>query len=396
MKEIRGLEPEIERILQNHRQEMLKWEENLTDELRKQKERLNKEFEKRLTEQREKNTKEKEEALEHERSLFLQRARNQSERFEDEYSEERRRWNSNLNAEIIKLEVLREKDKKMYDEEIKMNEVKFQKMLDEKDNYYRQKIADHEKRFIEKMTLEIESLNFRANKEKETFVEEKIREFDIKYNSMKSDLMKDKEKQIEIIIHKLGDETISERRKMQVECESKAEETNKLLKFENDQMRNKICETKVRIMLDENLNILSKRIIDFEHESAKKEKKILELTSNLNEYKNKYSNVAKDFTKEKINIETDSKIKIERHINDMKILSEKYDSLKNYYENKLNEMKQFHDSQINMLDNRVKKKIESKEEIIKKLHDDNECKNITIQKYEEMLSRQRKELLYSN
>ena len=235
---------------------MLKWEENLSDELRKQKERLNKEFEKRLTEQREKNTKEKEEALEHERSLFLQRARNQSERFEDEYSEERRRWNSNLNAEIIKLEVLREKDKKMYDEEIKMNEVKFQKMLDEKDNYYRQKIADHEKRFIEKMTLEIESLNFRANKEKETFVEEKIREFDIKYNSMKSDLMKDKEKQIEIIIHKLGDETISERRKMQVECESKEEETNKQLKLENDQMRNKICElkdklsgeTKVRIM----------------------------------------------------------------------------------------------------------------------------------------------------
>ena len=401
---IKGLEPEIERILQNHKQEMLKWEENLNDELRKQKDRLNKEFEKRLTEQREKYTKEKEEALEHERTLFLQRARNQTERFEDEYSEERRRWNSNLNAEISKLEGLREKDKKLYEDENKSNEEKHHKMLEEKEELYRQRVLDLEKRLNEKMALEIQTANFKANKDKEAFVEEKNREFDLKYNNMKSDIMKDKEKQIEIIINKLGDETISERRKMQVECESKAEERNKQLKQENEQMRNRICEitdklsgeSKVRIMLDENLNVLSKRIMDFELESAKKDKKILELSSYLNEYKDKYSNVAKDFTKEKISIETDYQINIDKHINEMKIMTEKYESLRNYYESKINEMKQFHDSQINMLDTRVKKKLESKEDIIKKLQEDNEYKNLTIQKYEEMLSRQRKELLFNN
>ena len=401
---IKGLEPEIERILQNHKQEMLKWEENLNDELRKQKDRLNKEFEKRLTEQREKYTKEKEEALEHERTLFLQRARNQTERFEDEYSEERRRWNSNLNAEISKLEGLREKDKKLYEDENKSNEEKHHKMLEEKEELYRQRVLDLEKRLNEKMALEIQTANFKANKDKEAFVEEKNREFDLKYNNMKSDIMKDKEKQIEIIINKLGDETISERRKMQVECEIKAEERNKQLKQENEQMRNRICEitdklsgeSKVRIMLDENLNVLSKRIMDFELESAKKDKKILELSSYLNEYKDKYSNVAKDFTKEKISIETDYQIKIDKHINEMKIMTEKYESLRNYYESKINEMKQFHDSQINMLDTRVKKKLESKEDIIKKLQEDNEYKNLTIQKYEEMLSRQRKELLFNN
>ena len=149
-------------------------------------------------------------------------------------------------------------------------------------------------------------------------------------------------------------------------------------------------------MLDENLNVLSKRIMDFELESAKKDKKILELSSYLNEYKDKYSNDAKDFTKEKISIETDYQIKIDKHINEMKIMTEKYESLRNYYESKINEMKQFHDSQINMLDTRVKKKLESKEDIIKKLQEDNEYKNLTIQKYEEMLSRQRKELLFNN
>lgn len=398
---IKGLEPEIERILQNHKQEMIKWEENQNEELRKQKERLNKEFEKRLIEQREKFQKEKEEALEHERNLFLQRARNQSERFEDEYSEERRRWNSNLTAEINKVEALREKDRKIHEDEIRLLEEKSRKMIEEKEEIHKEKVLDLEKRMNEKMILEVESVKFRLNKEKEAFTEEKQKEYESKYSSMKNEIMKDKEKQIELIIQKLGDETISERRKIQLECESRADERNKVLKLENEQMRNKIVElndklsgeTKVRIMLDENLNILSKKVIDYEHENAKKDKKILDLTSSLNDYKDKYSNLGKEYSKEKMGIETDYQIKIDRHISDMKIMTEKIESMKNYYENKINEMKHFHESQINMLDSRVKKKIDSKEEVIKKLEEDLQYKNLTIQKYEEMLSRQRKELL---
>jgi 5-azacytidine-induced protein 1 len=398
---IKGLEPEIERILQNHKQEMVKWEENLNEELRKQKERLNKEFEKRLIEQREKSHKEKEEALEHERTLFQQRARNQSERFEDEYSEERRRWNSNLTAEINKVEALREKDRKIHEEEIRILEEKNRKVIEEKDEIHKEKVLDLEKRMNEKMALEVESVRFRLNKEKEAFIEEKQKEYDSKYNTMKNEIMKDKEKQIELIIQKLGDETISERRKIQLECETKAEERNRILKIENEQMRNKIVElndklsgeTKVRIMLDENLNVLSKKLIDFEHENAKKDKKILELTSSLNDFKDKYSNLSKEFSKDKMGIETDYQIKIDKHISDQKIMTEKLESLKNYYENKIAEMKQFHESQINMLDSRVKKKLDSKEEVIKKLEEEVEYKKLTIQKYEEMISRQRKELL---
>ena len=44
--------------------------------------------------------------------------RNQSERLEDEITEERRRWNAKLNSEIQRLESLREKDKKIYEDQI--------------------------------------------------------------------------------------------------------------------------------------------------------------------------------------------------------------------------------------------------------------------------------------
>ena len=44
---------------------------------------------------------------------------------------------------------------------------------------------------------------------------------------MKLDVAKDKEKQLELIINKLGDETILERRKIQVECENKADNIKK-------------------------------------------------------------------------------------------------------------------------------------------------------------------------
>ena len=63
-------------------------------------------------------TKEKEEAIESEKEITNQRLRNQSERLEDEITEERRRWNAKLNSEIQRLESLREKDKKIYEDQI--------------------------------------------------------------------------------------------------------------------------------------------------------------------------------------------------------------------------------------------------------------------------------------
>ena len=288
---IKGLEPEIEKILQNHKSELFEMEEKLVEELKKQREKLINQHELKISELREKYTKEKEESVENEKSMFSQRMRSQNERFENEHNEERRRWSSNLNAEISRIELLREKDKKQYDDDLRKNEDRFKKILEERDSYYKGKMGEIESRLIEKNKIEIDDIKLKLKKEKELFIDEKQKEYDIKYNNMKLEINKDKEKQLELIINKLGDETIMERRKIQVECENKADSINRTLKIENEQIKQKInelneklsAESKVRLMLDDTLDELSKKVASFEKDNFYKDKKIMELTSTYND-----------------------------------------------------------------------------------------------------------------
>ena len=213
--------------------------------------------------------------------------------------------------------------------------------------------------------------------------------------------MKDKEKQLELIINKLGDEMIAERRKIQIECENKAYSISRTLKIENETFKHKIndlndklsAESKVRIMLDDNLDLLSKKTVGFEKDHFYKDKKILELTTNMNELQAKFNSINVDYERKKNNVENDYQIKVERASNENKILNEKVESLKNYYEGKMVEIKNNFDYQINMIDTKVKKKLDSREEVILQLQDDLHLKEIAIQKYEELLAKQRKELL---
>ena len=156
---VKGLEPEIERIISAHKQEISKMEDKLNEELRRQKEKLLNENERRISDIKERFQKEKEDAIEHERSLSNHRMRNQNERLEEEFNEDRRRWNSNLQAEIQRLETLREKDKKLYEDQLSKIEERNSKTIEEKENYYKNRMIEMEKRFEEKMKSEEE--NFR-------------------------------------------------------------------------------------------------------------------------------------------------------------------------------------------------------------------------------------------
>jgi 5-azacytidine-induced protein 1 len=401
---VKGLEPEIERILANHKQEIIKMEDRFNEDLRRQREKLNSEFERRLSELKERSVKEKEEALEHERSLAGQRIRNQNERLEDEYNEERRRWNSNLQAEIHRLETLREQDKKLYGDQIFKIEERNKSLLDEKENYYKFKISDLEKRFEDRSKFEGEEYKLKFDKEKEKFIEEKTKEFENKVKEMKQELLKDRDRQIQIILDKLGEETVIERKKIHTECEAKADSINKQLRQETEQMRQKMqelsdkisAESKVRLMLDENIEGISRKLQERERDLAKKEKVNMELSNNLSDINNRYSNITREFNKEKLEIESEFKLKYQKMESDFKLINEKLDSSKNYYENKINDLQNHHKAEILEIEERIKKSFNRKEEVIKKLQDDVQLKDLTIQKYEDLMAKQRKELLLKN
>ena len=114
----KGLEPEVEKIISNHKNEINTLEEKYLYEMKNMKEKIIEEYEIKFNELKNKYIRERDEAIEGERNIAANKLRNQSERLEDEITEERRRWNAKLNSEIERLENLREKDKKIYEEQI--------------------------------------------------------------------------------------------------------------------------------------------------------------------------------------------------------------------------------------------------------------------------------------
>ena len=93
-------------------------------------------------------------------------------------------------------------------------------------------------------------------------------ELEKKYKEMKSELLKDRDKQINIIIEKLGEESLNERKKNLIEIEKKANEKNLALIEENNGLKNKIndltnklqAESKNRINLEQNIEIMTKKL----------------------------------------------------------------------------------------------------------------------------------------
>jgi len=401
---IKGMEPDFQRILERNKHEIQMIEDKALNDQRKLREKLSEEFEKRLNEAKERLTKEKEEALEHERNLSSQRQRNQSERLEEENAEERRRWTAKLQDEVQRLEKLRENDKKIYEDHITKIEERNIKLLEEKENFYKLKISEMEKRFDDKIQSEQNDLLLKFAKEKEKFIEEKTKDYEQKFKETKHELIKDRDKQLQLVIDKLGEETLKEKKKMLMECEVKADIINKQIRQDNDVMSKKIqelsdklaAESKVRLMLDSNLDSLSRKLQDKETLLTKKESQILEITAKYNDISDKYSNIAREFSKEKIEVEHDFKSKLQKLESEMKLLAEKNDNLKIQYNNKLKESQKEYESEIIKIEEKIKSSISKKDDIIRKLQEESQVKELTVKKLEELLAKQRMELLKNN
>ncbi len=398
---IKGMEPEFQRILERNKHEVQMLEDKALNDQRKLREKLTEEFERRLNDAKDRFGKEKEEALEHERNIASQRLRNQNERIEEEYGEERKRWNSKIGDEVQRLEKLRENDKKIYEDQIAKIEERNLKLLEEKENFYKLKISEMEKRFDDKIQTAQNDLIIKFAKEKEKFIEEKTKDYEHKFKETKHDLIKDRDKQLQLVIDKLGEETLAEKKKMLMECEAKADIINKQLRQENEIMIKKIqdlsdklsAETKVRIMLDNNLDTLSRKIQEKETLLTKKEAHVLEINSKYNEISDKYTSIAREFSKEKIEVEHDFKSKIQKMESEIKLAVEKNETLKIQYNNKLTESQKEYEEEISKIEGKIKNTLSKKDDVIKKLQEDSQVKELTIKKLEELLEKQRKELL---
>ena len=396
----KGLEPEVEKIISNHKSEMSAMEEKYLLEMKNLKEKLVEEYEIKFDELKKKYIRERDEGIETERNLAAMKLRNQSERLEDEITEERRRWNAKLNSEIQRLESLREKDKKIYEDQIVKLEERNKKNIFSNENFYQKKYDDIKSEYENKLKLEIFNTKKALEEKNEEILKEKENDLEKKYKQMKSDLLKDRDKQINIIIEKLGEESLNERKKNIVEIEKKANEKNLALIEENNGLKNKIneitnklqAESKNRINLEQNIEIMTKKLKTKELDYEMQENNFKNLQQNYNDAVSKLSGLTKEFNSEKKNLENEVKETLIQAENEVKNLQKKMEDNKSLYEKEKQEIEERHKQEIESLEQKIKKSFMRKDEIIRKLQDDVEKKELAIKKYEELLNQQRKEL----
>ena len=137
---IKNLEPELDKILQDHKKELLEQEESLKDKFRLQKEKLIADYEDKIEKMKKNFAKEKEDLQEKERKEYIKRLREQNIRLEDQHNSEQKKWYINLQDEIKRLEELRNKDKINYENDLVQLANKYDKLIEEKEKYWKENI----------------------------------------------------------------------------------------------------------------------------------------------------------------------------------------------------------------------------------------------------------------
>ena len=396
----KGLQPEIENIISKHKIELSNLENQYLQKMREFQEKIILETEQKNSEFKYKITKEKDNIIEEEKKKCDERIKKQRKIYEEEINEERKRWNSKIDNEIQRLETLREKDKRIYEEQISQLEERNKKSLFSNDDYYKKKFDEIKKEYNDKLKEDLDKKREELEHENNDILEKKKNELDKKYQDMKKELMIDRDKQLNIIIQKLSEESMTERKKNYKECEKKSNEKNILLIEENSELKKKCmemsnkleAETKNRINLEQNIELLNKKLKEKNFNFDLQEKKLFEMEKNYNDVNDKLYGLSNEFKKEKTNLELEMKTALERGDAEIILLKNKLESERKAFQEEKKDIIYMHKNEIENLEKKIKLSFAKKDEIIMKLQLDNQTKQITIEKYEEMLNRKRKEI----
>ena len=396
----KGLQPEIENIISKHKIELSNLENQYLQKMREFQEKIILETEQKNSEFKYKITKEKDNIIEEEKKKCDERIKKQRKIYEDEINEERKRWNSKIDNEIQRLETLREKDKRIYEEQISQLEERNKKSLFSNDDYYKKKFDEIKKEYNDKLKEDLDKKREELEHENNDILEKKKNELYKKYQDMKKELMIDRDKQLNIIIQKLSEESMTERKKNYKECEKKSNEKNILLIEENSELKKKCmemsnkleAETKNRINLEQNIELLNKKLKEKNFNFDLQEKKLFEMEKNYNDVNDKLYGLSNEFKKEKTNLELEMKTALERGDAEIILLKNKLESERKAFQEEKKDIINMHKNEIENLEKKIKLSFAKKDEIIMKLQLDNQTKQITIEKYEEMLNRKRKEI----
>ena len=398
---IKSLEPEFERIISKSKQEIRKAEEKYQVEISKIREEFSIDYENKFKQYKEKLMRENDETIIKEKEFLSNKAKEQYDLMEKKFLENREKSKRGYNSQFEGLELERKRDTDRYNEKIKI-------LHDDNLKEIRKIKEEYEATFDEiKNRNKIELNNYKESVKIEQqhwyqVQEAKIREeFKNQLKKIKQEMENERDEQIEIIITNLTEEKLdnnnNEKEKYEKiinEIKNDNIEQIKKLKREIRVLENHIKEnvdTKKSVEL--NIEILAKKLADTQDQLDIRTKELISAQNSVNSMKNEMKAVLmtqkdgdldskkkKDFEKLKYNEEI---AKLNDRIIDIQRENDKI----------IDSLDDKHAQQLEDVEIKVKRAILKKDGEIEKLKDKLRLKETTCIKLEELLEKQRNDLI---
>ncbi|XP_030840141.1 centrosomal protein of 131 kDa isoform X2 [Strongylocentrotus purpuratus] len=384
---VKGLEPEIQRLIANHKAEIKKVKTIHEAEMLQAEERAGQKYVRHIEELRDQLADEKEAACAREREMAKQRYEKQLEQEEAAYQQQRRRMYSEVQEEKDRINEQARRQRQEMDrlqqtmegnshKAISAMKEEYEKARDEQERRHRAEVKDLEERLrIEKQAWEENYM-----KKQETWLLSKERE-------LKEQVRRDRDKEIEMVITRLEDDAQSSRDELERAAENRIKRIRD--KYEGELREVETSERKTQ----ERLNEVKAQLAEIEgdnlriqalfkqrdHEVAEVNKVCERLTK---ERKNVEEVVRQEFADRLVAVDDENK-RVKNEISEMRARHKL--ELTRIQESKEEEMEEVH--------KRVKQAIAKKEDVVNQLRQQHAAAVKRADHLESLLEQQRKQLV---
>ena len=397
---IKGLEPEIERMLSKSKQEVKKLEEKHKQELSELRDELFQEYETKLKLYKEKLLKENDEALLREREFMNNRLKEQYDNLERKYSDDRMQLKRNHDQQIEFLETEKRAETERHMAKLKA--------LQEEHLAELRRVREENERRIEEIRenckKDIKDAEDAAKQEQErryqTREAQLNAEYEFKVNTMREELEKEKMEQIELIINKLGEEkaesavTKSDKwDQREKELREEFNQENKKLRREINVLQSELNEAKKDAKMSfENLEVLSRKLLELEGDVELKKKAIKSLEERLEKEREEFSEKIRGLRSEAEAQREEGDRKRAEVEEELRKVKEQLDEEEEKRLKEIEKLEEQHANELEVVEERIKRAFEKKTVEISKLKEEIAMREIVCRKYEQLLEKQRHDL----
>ncbi|XP_078609670.1 centrosomal protein of 131 kDa-like [Branchiostoma floridae x Branchiostoma japonicum] len=384
---VKGLEPEIQRLIAKHKQEMKKIKAIHEAELLEADERASRRFIHQTEEIKEQMAREIESACNRERELAKQRYEKQAEQEEQGLQQQRRRLYAEVQEEKERIATQAAKQRAEIDRMKEQLEESSSKAIETMRREYEKARDEQERRHA----AEVKQLEDKLKVEKEAWEENYMKKQDTwllqKERELKENVKRDRDKEIELVIQRLDEDASSQREEVERAAENRMKRMREKYEAEMREL-----ERSERTAMDK-YNEMKAELIEVEGENARlkgllrqKEQELEDINKvkdRLTQERNKMSEVIRQEFADRLVATEEENRRVKNEMSEMRARHKM--ELDRITREKEEEMEEVH--------KRVKSAIVKKEDTVNQLRKQYEAAVKRADHLEGLLEQQRKQLL---